>query len=123
MELKISEIRDRGEKEERIFITVLKDCNLGDYIIYDETFDESGNKSNIWPHMYRFDNREVKSGEYVSLRVHTGKDYVGTLNDKKTICYYLYWGFDSSVQIFNKDGDIVHLVKISSENKHQLTSE
>lgn len=122
MELKISGIRDRGGKDERIFIKVLEDCNLGDFIIYDETFDEGGNKSNIWPHMYRFDNREVKGGECVSLRIHSGKDHVGTLDDNKTRCYFLYWGFDSEVQIFNKDGDVVHLVKISSENKYQLTS-
>lgn len=115
MELKIVGIRDRGEKDERLFIEVVADCNLGDFIVYDETFDAEGNKSNIWPHMYRFDKRDVKKGEYVSLRVHKGKDYVGTLNDNKTVCYYLYWGFDDSVQVLNKEGDRVHVAKIFSE--------
>ena len=48
MELDIREIRDRGGKEERLFIKVLQDCNLNDFIVYDETLDEEGNKSNIW---------------------------------------------------------------------------
>ena len=120
MELKIDSIRNRGEKGERLFIEVLEDCDLGDFILYDETFDADGNKSNVWPHMYRFDRRQVKKGEYISLRVHSGKDRVGTLDDQKTVCYYLYWGFDESVQIFNKDGDIVHLVKTSSEVSHKI---
>ena len=122
MELKIKAIRDRGEKDERLFIEVMEDCSLGDFIVYDETFDANGNKSNLWPHMYRFDRRSVKKGEFISLRVHTGNDYVGTLDDKQTTCYYLYWGFDDSFQVFNKDGDIVHLVKISSETTCKIAS-
>ena len=42
MELDIREIRDRGGKEERLFIKVLQDCNLNDFIVYDETLDEEG---------------------------------------------------------------------------------
>ena len=122
MELKIKGIRDQGKKDERLFIEVMADCNLGDFIVYDETFDANGNKSNIWPHMYCFDNRPVKKGEYVSLRVHTGNDHVGTLDDNETTCYYLYWGFDDSVQIFNKDGDVVHLVKRSTEVTYKIAS-
>lgn len=122
MELDIREIRDRGGKEERLFIKVLEDCDLSNFIVYDETYDEKGNKSNIWPHMYRFDPREVKKGEYVSLRIHEGKDRQGTLGDDKTICYYLYWGFEEGTSIFNKDGDIVHLVKVSEETDMRIAA-
>lgn len=123
MELDIREIRDHGGKEERLFIKVLQDCNLNDFIIYDETIDEEGNKSNIWPHMYRFDKWEVKKGEYVSLRVHKGKDKKGTLDDDKTVCYYLYWGFDDEVSILNKSGDTVHLVRVNGETDLKIAAE
>lgn len=122
MELDIREIRDRGSKNERLFIKVLEDCDLSKFIVYDETYDKEGNKSNIWPHMYRFDPREVKKGEYVSLRIHGGKDCKGTLDDDKTICYYLYWGFEEDTSIFNKDGDTVHLVRVSEETDIRIAA-
>ncbi len=122
MELAIREIRDRGEKEERLFIKVLEDCDLSNFIVYDETYDEKGNKSNIWPHMYRFDPRKVKKGEFVSLRVRAGEDRKGTLDDNNTICYFLYWGFEEGTSIFNKDGDTVHLVRVSEETDIRITA-
>ena len=120
MELKIVEIRDRGEKKERIFIEVLGDCNLHDFIVYDETFDEDGKKSNVWPHMYRFENYKVYKGEFVSLRIHKGNNQKGHLSDGKTVCHYFYWGFDSNLSILNNDGDTIHLVKIECETKKTI---
>lgn len=120
MELKIIEIRDKGQDSERIFIKILEDCNLGDFIVYDETLDEDGNISNLWPHMYRFKKRRVRQGEYISLRTHEGKDRVGTLDDKITTCYYLYWGLDKNFTIFNEDGDTVHIVKVVDETSKKV---
>jgi len=117
MELQIIEIRDASEKDERIFMKVTEKCNLSSYLIYDETFDAEGNPSNLLPHMYRFPNVEVEKGDRVSLRTQhkNKKNYKGTLNDNTTPCHFIYWGLDTN--IFNNDGDTVHLIKIAEEQK------
>lgn len=117
MELQIIEIRDASEKDERIFMKVTEKCNLSSYLIYDETFDAEGNPSNLLPHMYRFPNVEVEKGDRVSLRTQhkNKKNYKGTLIDNTTPCHFIYWGLDTN--IFNNDGDTVHLIKIAEEQK------
>lgn len=117
MELQIIEIRDASEKDERIFMKVTEKCNLSSYLIYDETFDAEGNPSNLLPHMYRFPNVEVEKGDRVSLRTQhkNKKNYKGTLNDNTTPCHFINWGLDTN--IFNNDGDTVHLIKIAEEQK------
>ena len=114
MELKILKIQDRGTKDERIFIKILDDCNIGKFIVHDETFDEEGNKSNIWPHMYRFKHHDVKQGEYISLHIHQGKDRVGKTTQGNK-CYIFYWGFDEDCSVFNSNSDTIHLIKIADE--------
>lgn len=120
MELQIIEIRDASEKNERIFMKATERCNLSNYLIYDETFDEEGNPSNLLPHMYRFPNIEVEKGDYVSLHTQhkNKKNYKDTLADNKTPCYYLYWGLDTN--IFNNEGDTVRLIKIAEELKKNV---
>lgn len=119
MELQIIEIRDASEKEERIFMKATEKCNLSNYLIYDETFDAEGNPSNLLPHMYRFPNVVVEKGDYVSLRTQYTKKYSkGTLADNTTPCHYLHWGLDTN--IFNNDGDSVHLIKIADEQKKNV---
>lgn len=117
MELQIIEIRDASEKDERIFMKATERCNLSKYLIYDETFDEEGNPSNLFPHMYRLPNILVEKGDFISLRTQhkNRKNYKGTLHDNKTPCHFIYWGLDTN--IFNNDGDTIHLVKIAEELK------
>lgn len=117
MELQIIEIRDASEKDERIFMKVTEKCNLSSYLIYDETFDAEGDPYNLLPHMYRFPNVEVEKGDRVSLRTQhkNKKNYKGTLNDNTTPYHFIYWGLDTN--IFNNDGDTVHLIKIAEEQK------
>ena len=40
MKIKIIEIRKPGTKQERVFMKVMQKCNLSDFIVYDETFDD-----------------------------------------------------------------------------------
>ena len=120
MELQIIEIRNAAEKEERIFMKATEKCNLSNYLIYDETFDAEGNPSNLLPHMYRLPNIEVEKGDCVSMRTQykNRKNHKGTLDDNKTPCHYLYWGLNTN--IFNNDGDTVHLIKIADEQKKNV---
>ena len=120
MELQIIEIRDASTENERILMKAAAKSNLSNYLIYDETFDAEGNPSNLLPHMYRLPNIIVEEGDYVSLRTqHKNKrSYKGTLADNKTPCHYLNWGLDTN--IFNNDGDTVHLIKIADEQKKNV---
>lgn len=119
MELEIFKVRNKGEQKEEIIIKVLEDCNLSDFIIYDETFDSSGNESNVWPHMYRFAPCNVKADEYIVLRTHKGKDGRGRTT-KDDVCHFFFWGFDNNVSIFNKEGDTIHIVKIVDETLKEV---
>ena len=47
MKIKIIEIRKPGTKDERVFMKVMQKCNLSDFIVYDETFDDEGEPSNL----------------------------------------------------------------------------
>ena len=120
MELQIISIRDASTENERILMKAAAKSNLSNYLIYDETFDAEGNPSNLLPHMYRLPNIVVEEGDYVSLRTqHKNRKYSkGTLGDNKTPCHYLYWGLDTN--IFNNDGDTVHLIKIAGEQKKNV---
>lgn len=119
MNLRIIEIRDAGGADERVFMKAIENCNLANYLLYDETYDDEGNISNLMPHMYRFPALAVKKGEYVSFRTQgADKKYKkGTLDDNETVCHYLYWGLERTV--FNQGSDKVHLILISEEQSKQ----
>lgn len=123
MKIKILEIRKPGTKEERVFMKVMQKCNLSDFIVYDETFDDEGEPSNLMPHMHRLPAVQAKEGMFVSLRTQgdPAKSHLGTLDDDETPCYYEYWGLERT--IFNQEGDTVHLVEIADETSKTYESE
>ena len=116
MKLSIVAIKENGTDDERVLLKVEEDCNLKNYILYDETFDEEGNPSNMVPHMYRFDSIEVKKGEYVSLYTKGKKGYVKSKmsTPQNAPLHKIKRGLD--ITIFNQDGDKAHLVQINAED-------
>lgn len=116
MRLRIVDIRANSTDDERVLIKVEEDCNLKNYILYDETFDEEGNPSNKVPHMFRFDSLEVKKGEYISLYTKGKKGYSQSKmsNPKDAPLHIIKRGLD--ITIFNQDGDKAHLVQINAED-------
>lgn len=97
-------------------------CDLSNYLVYDKTFDESGDESNIFPHMFRFPSITLEKGEYVALRLHNGKQSKGQTKQGE-VCYNVYWGMDDNVSIFNDEGDCIHLVRIAESATHQIKEE
>lgn len=120
MKLRIDKIIDNGKDNERVLIKVLDDCNLNNYILYDETFDEDGNPSNKVPHMYRFEKCIVKKGEFVSLYTKGDKRYaLGTMKTPKDApLHRIKRGLE--LNIFNKAGDVAHLVEINDEDSKKV---
>ena len=104
----------KDTKNDLLLFKAIGKCTLSDYIVYDNTYDEGGGDSNIFPHMYRFPNITLEKGEFVALRLHKGKTYKGETENKK-VCYNVFWGMEDDVSIFNDDGDVVHLVRIEDE--------
>ena len=120
MKLSIVGIKDNGTDKERVLMKAEEDCNLKNYILYDETFDEEGNPSNKVPHMYRFDSIEVKKGEYVSIYTKGKEGYALSkmTTPKDAPLHIIKRGLD--ITIFNQDGDMAHLVQINAENKAKV---
>ena len=63
----------KDTKNDLLLFKAIGKCTLSNYIVYDKTYDESGDESNIFPHMYRFPDIMLEKGEYVALRLHKGK--------------------------------------------------
>lgn len=99
-------------KEEYVLIKVLKDCNLRDYLIGDNTYNNEGELSNKNPHTYRFPDKAVKAGEFVSLW--TGKNlnnYVYSAIKTGEPVHRYYWGL--GICVWNNDEDVAHLMRIT----------
>lgn len=107
MKIKIQEIKDRGNDEERIVLRVLEDCNLGRYLVLDTTFDKNGNISNTNRHVYAFGDMPVRKDDYVVLYTKVGND-ARQINANGTTSYFFYWNMQS--HIWNNEQDIAYLV-------------
>ena len=107
MDLTFVNRQHEDTKDELLLFRAVEKCDLSDYIVYDRTFDENGNESNIFPHVYRFPSITLEKGEYVALRLHKGKNSKGQTKQKK-VCYNVFWGMDENVSIFNNEGDSIY---------------
>ena len=118
MDLKITSIHDHGDdKKEYVFLHVLADCNIGEYLMADSTFGADGTPSNKVRHVFFFPKKTVKKGEYISLWTQPGKDTTVTDADGDTI-HRFYWGLKESV--WNDDGDCAYLLKSPYSQRSQF---
>lgn len=98
-------LKVEGKEEEEI--------NLAEYAIVDKTFDEEGQLSNKYRHIYRFPNKVIKKGDFVRLysgeKPKDGKPNFYA-NNKKSTTYVFYW--NSNCCIWNNDtGDTAFLIR------------
>jgi len=109
--LKILKIEGRGDaKNERLYLSVLKDCDIGVYIILDSTKDESGELSDIFRHALVLPDIEVEGGDIVIVHTWPG-EYKKERLDSGRWAHNVHWGSKSS--IWNDDGDSAFLIKIA----------
>lgn len=105
---------NKGRENEYLAFMVDADCNLHEYIVYDSTFDGNGDLSNLLPHMYRFPLQDVTKGSYVFLYIHD-------LGERKTFevdkdgdkRYRFAWGLASTMSVFNKEKDFIHIAEVN----------
>lgn len=113
MKIKFNARYEKGKNNEYLSFTVLDDCNIHEYIIYDSTFDSDGELSNLLPHMYRFPSQKVTKGAIVFLYIHDlGNRKPIDKQDSGRQVYRFLWGLSEEMNVFNKDGDYLHIAKV-----------
>ena len=111
MHIKLINIRNAGDENERLLIRVLDDCNLKGYAIVDNTY-ENGIVSNVNRHVYFFPDKHVKKGNIVRLYTKKGTNYDVEANyGKEKVTYYnFFWGFEEEITVWNQSGDIPYII-------------
>ena len=100
MSLQINKIEKKGDaSQEYLLMMATEDLNLENYAVVDRTFDKNGDVSNLFRHTFRFPEKQVRKGDYVSLRTGSGTDETITLNDKPL--HRFHWG--SATPVWNDD--------------------
>lgn len=111
MEVAILSIHGHGKaNEERVWLNVLADCDLGFYALADTTYNDNDKISNKLRHFYWFPHKDVKKGDYIILSTGTGKNTSYRDKDGDMI-HEFYWRLGNP--IWNDDGDIAVLLHTS----------
>lgn len=105
--LKLSAVRNVGEDTEYVFLQALEDVDIGDYILTDTTYRADGTTSNKLRHVFEFQTKMVKKGEYVALYSKPGTNNVGTTVTNSVPVHRIFWGLKET--IWNDTGDRAHL--------------
>lgn len=110
MNVIIKRIRDAGiEKKERIVLEVIKETDIGSYIVFNTTSLTEDSVSNEVRHTYWFPDKTVKTGDFVVLYTKSGKQKE-ILNKVGTTSHFFYWGLEKT--ILNNKEDYVILLEI-----------
>lgn len=110
MNVKIKAIRDSGSaNEERLVLQVLRDDDIGYYVVFDTTFTKDGSVSNKVRHTYWFPDKRVRSGDIVVLYTKPGIRSEKENRDGSN-SHFFYWGLDKA--IWNKEGDCAVLLQV-----------
>ena len=110
MKVKILSVHNHGNYEhEHVYMEVLQDCDIGEFMLADSTYTSDDRISNKVRHTYWFPDRQVKKGEYVSLWTGVGEN-IQTKSSQGNTIHRFYWGLKTSV--WNDEGDCALLYHI-----------
>lgn len=109
MDIKILSIKDAGDLDnERIVLQATNDCNIGDYIVFDTTYDGEF-VSNKLRNSYWFPDEKIKKNDKVILYTKQGneklKENISGFNS-----HFFYW--DLKKTVWNENEDCAIVVKI-----------
>lgn len=107
MNLKLIKIRNVSGADERVVIKILQKCDVSQYLLFDQTYDEEGIQSNKHRHVYVFPDIQVNKGDYICLYTKKGTYYTHE-NRSGTLTHNLYMGLEKS--IWNNSGDVAYLL-------------
>jgi len=115
MELEFLKVNREGP--EYVLFRVSEDTNLWQFIVFDTTYDEDGNPSNLNRHSFFFRNKNVSKGDYVVIYTLDGQDSEFK-NKAGSITHVFYWGLDT--EVWNNTGDRVLLVKVDEFRRFKI---
>jgi hypothetical protein len=98
-----------GPEAEFVFLRALEKCNLGHFILADNTFGPRGLLSNKLRHVFGFPAQELQADDYVMLHTTQGNSHK-SMTDSGSPVYHYYWGLNQSV--WNDNGDTMHLLDV-----------
>lgn len=109
-----------SNKPEQEFVRLYADIDekLKGYALVDKTFDNKGNASNEFRHIFLFPDLEVKAGEYIRVYTGNGK-YKSEKNANNVIVHYLYWNSDECVWN-DKQPDEAILIKFYLKSRKKI---
>ena len=108
MELEIRRIKNAGTEDECLVLRVNAECNSGNFLVFDETYQNDQTVSNKLRHLYIFAPYTLRLGDFVWLFTHKVGEYSTHRNTSGTTTHKFYWGLDNS--IWNQNGDKVYVV-------------
>ncbi len=119
MSLKIVNVFNSSEAEkEHIILRATKDINIYWYAVVDRTLDEDNDVTNIFRHVFRFPNKEIKENEYISLWTGKGIDCEAIYKNEQI--HRFYWGADSPIWN-DKGGDRAEVWSVSRVASKNVT--
>jgi hypothetical protein len=129
MELKIFAIRDPGNlQKERILFRANKDCDLGTFVVLDDTPIADGKNNERLS--YLFPRKAIKLGDWVRLYTCQGDASVTPAETKEPepgrpgsgrsipLRHNFYWGLDAP--LWNRGGDAALLLKIAGQSSFSI---
>jgi len=113
---KITEINNSSEaKNEYIRLKASIGVNTKDYALVDRTFEENGNLSNEFRHIFVFPDILLKPNEEVIVCTGTGTNGKGKYKTGNEEYHRLYWGAKACI-MNDKGGDRITLIRYSVES-------
>lgn len=103
---------------EYVRIEVEEDCNLGRFLVMDNTYNQDGSKSNKYRHVYHFPKIPVYAGDTIFLYTKEGENDIPKYDERTNRYISLYWNLGKS--IWNKDGDTLHIIKIAASESKRI---
>lgn len=109
MDLSISRIQAEGDQaQEYVYIRVLRDCDVGEYLLADTTYQADG-VSNRLRHVFWFPDKRVAAGDAVVVRTGPGVDTTSRLKQGGRL-HRFFWNLDRAV--WNDSEDAAVLMKV-----------
>lgn len=118
MDLRIIGIRDAGSPSERLLLKAVRDCSLYGYVILDNVYDDSGELSNAFRHVFVFPKDEVKKDEYIRVWTKKGQPHISqsTFNMQPAVYHNYYRGFDADMTVWEMKEDTSFLLHVDDSN-------
>lgn len=99
MKVKIRAIRDPGVPEkERLVLEVVQDDDIGHYAVFHTRVTGPGRVSSRIQKAYWFPDKQVRSGDVVSLYTKKGRDNERRNADDST-SHFFYWNLDAPLWV------------------------